>query len=103
MPVTAALPKEEGLSADEAKVATALIHCRLRGLFSDISYEFTSTGGTILVVWGIRITDKPQFRISRWGGDYVCNDYVSGKAFETDCLVTALDLLRAQYPQITAL
>jgi len=97
-----ALLKDEGLSDDDLRVATALIHCRFRGLFSDIAQRATAGGQTMLVVHGIRRSGDTHFIISRWNGRYIIEDEASGNVFDSDRLGVALDMARAEYPQTTA-
>lgn len=102
MPATAAQINECGLSDRDLKTATALIHCRFRGLFSGISYEIADDGKPILLVWGIRDTEQPQFKFSQWNGNYICRDRGSGEISSTDRLEDLLEQVRSNYPHMTS-
>ena len=99
---TAAQINECGLSNQDLITATALIHCRYRGLFSDISHEIAENGEPILLVWGIRDTEQPQFKYSQWNGNYICRDCASGEVYSNDRLGDLLGEVRSNYPQMSA-
>lgn len=102
MPATAAKINECGLSDQDLKTATVLIHCRFRGLFSDVSHKIADDGKPILLVWGIRDSEQPQFKFSQWNGNYICRDCASGEIHSTDRLEDLLDEVRSNYPQMSS-
>lgn len=93
---------EAGLSQNDLKTATVLIHCRFRGLFSGITHERSPDGQLALVVWGTERTDEPKFIISRSNGQFAAIDESTGRVFQADTIEAALEDVRAQYPQVTA-
>ena len=57
----------QGLTDFETRLATALMHGRLRTAFSQIHPRSTDVGGTILEVWGRTPSNTPDFVIQRQG------------------------------------
>ena len=94
---------DTGLSQDDLRVATALVHCRFRGLFSGITHERSPDGKMTLVVWGTERTDEPRFVLTRSGNRYLAIDELTGRDFEAGAVEEALEELRVQSPQVTAL
>ena len=73
---------DTGLSHDDLRIATALVHCRFRGLFSGITHERSPDGKMTLVVWGTERTDEPRFVLTRSGDRYLAIDELTGRDFE---------------------
>ena len=103
MPASIAHLKSEGLSQDDIRIATALLYCRYRCLFSSISHEEDREGGTILVVKGVMVPTEPLMKIYRWHGKYVCLDCQTDDALESDDIADLLDRVRSTYPSISSL
>jgi len=94
---------DAGLSQDDLRIATALVHCRFRGLFSGITRECSPGGHPVLVVWGTACTDKPLLTVKRSNDRYVVTEETTGQVFEADAIEQVLEQARARFPQITAL
>lgn len=61
------VPRYQGLTNFETRLATALMHARFRGAFSHIHPRKIDEGGTILEIWGRIPSDEPAFRLQRQG------------------------------------
>ena len=94
---------DAGLSQDDIRIATALVHCRFRGLFSGVTHERSPDGHPVLVVWGTACTDEPLLKVSQSDGRYYVTQETTGHIFEADTIEHVLEKARAEYPQITAL
>ena len=64
------VPRYQGLTNFETRLATALIHARFRGAFSHVHPRKIDEGGTVLEIWGRTPSDEPAFRLQHQG-DYV--------------------------------
>ena len=93
---------DTGLSQEDLRTATALIHCRFRGLFSGITHERATDGSVALVVWGTAPTDEPLLTINRSNDRFVLSDE-TGQVFVADAIEAVLEVARDRFPQITAL
>ncbi len=93
---------DTGLSQEDLRIATALIHCRFRGLFSGLTHERSRDDQIVLVVWGTKQTDEPFLTVNQANGRYVVTDETTGQVFQSDAIEDVLEQARAQYPQITA-
>jgi hypothetical protein len=103
MPASIAHLKSEGLSQEDIRIATALLYCRYRCLFSSIGREHDRDGGTVLVVKGVKVPTEPMLKIFRWHGKYVCVECQTDEVFESDCIADLLDTVRGNYPSISSL
>ena len=64
------VPRYQGLTNFETRLATALIHARFRGAFSHVHPRKIDEGGTVLEIWGRTPSDEPALRLQHQG-DYV--------------------------------
>ena len=103
MPASIAHLKSEGLSQEDIRIATALLYCRYRCLFSSIVREHDRDGGTVLVVKGVMVPTEPLLKIFRWQGKYVCVECQSDEVFESDGITDLLDTVRERFPYISSL
>lgn len=94
---------DTGLSDEDIRTATALIHCRFRGHFSGISRERSSDGGTALIVLGTTLAKEPLMTIERLDGRCVITLASPEQVFEADRVDKALDLVHERLPRATAL
>jgi hypothetical protein len=95
---------QETFSADELRIATAIVYARFRGLFSKVTTERALDRRAEFVVWGAQ-ADGPLFRIGRRNGQFVAIDIDErhGKKISADRLEDLFEALREQYPAISAL
>ncbi len=61
------IPEYQGLTDFDTKLATALMHARFRGSFSQIHPRKIDDGGTVLEIWGRTPSDEPAFQLQRQG------------------------------------
>ena len=94
---------DTGLSQEDLRTATALIHCWYRGHFSGITHKRSTDGDVALVVWGTGPTDEPMLTINRSNDRFVLTDETTGQVYVADAIEAVLEGARDRFPHITAL
>lgn len=92
---------QAGLTDEDIRTATALIHGRFRGHFSGIARERSGDGAESIVVMGTRLVDEPLMTIERANGTCVIRLAATGQVFEADTVDEALNLAHDQLPRAT--
>lgn len=93
-----AIPEYQGLTDFETKLATALIHARYRGSFSDIHPRIVGEGETVLEIWGRTTSDEPAFRLLRQGDSVVAVSEQKGLVASSDSIQELMAKISSELP-----
>lgn len=92
------IPEYRGLTDFETKLATALMHARFRGSFSQIHPRKIDAGGTVLEIWGRTPSDEPAFRLQRQGDCVVAVSERKGLIASSDSIEELMAKISSELP-----
>ncbi len=92
------IPEYQGLTDFETRLATALMHARFRGSFSQIHPRKIDEGGTVLEIWGRTASDEPAFRFHRQGDCVVAVSECKGLVVSSDSIEGLVAKISSELP-----
>jgi len=92
------IPRYQGLTNFETRVATALMHARFRGAFSYIYPRKIDEGGTVLEIWGRTPSEEPAFRLQRQGDSVVAVSERKGLVASSDSIEELVAKISSELP-----